>query len=155
MNSSTVQRDARIDAGVMLGRNEIHEPIFNFMGQRSVIGYQILKHFAITFDQGEKTVRFARSGTQPITIESRYTAGFGAKPTTDGRVVWYALDGLPAAQAGLKEGDLIVAANGKPMSDYDVQQWRTMFEKPGTIQLEVRRDGSMQQITFDVLLAVQ
>ncbi len=155
MNSATVQRDARMDGAVMLGRHEIQEPIFNFMGQRSVIGYQIFKHFAITFDQGEKTVRFARWGTAPITIEPRYTAGFGAKPTADGRKVWYALDGLPAALAGLKEGDLIVAANGKPMSGYDVQQWRTIFEKPGTIRLDVRRDGAMRQITFDMLLAVQ
>lgn len=155
MNNATILREARIDGAVMLGRNEIQEPIFSFVGERSLIGYQVFKHFAITFDQKAKTVRFARSGTAAITIEPRYTAGFGAKPTADGRTVWYALDGLPAALAGLKVGDLIVAANGKPMGDYDVRQWRTMLEKPGTIRLDVRRDGATQQITFDMLLAVQ
>lgn len=156
MNSSMVQRDARIDGAVMLGQHEIRDPIFNFMGQRSMFGFQILKHFAITFDQGEKTVRFARAGTAPILIDPRFTAGFGARNTSDGRVVWYALDGLPAAQAGLKEGDLILAANGKPMSEYDSRQWRALLENPGTIRLDVRRNGTtQQQITFDMLLAVQ
>jgi hypothetical protein len=155
MNSATIQRDARMEGSLMLGRHQIQEPIFNFMGQRSMIGNQIFKHFAITFDQGERTVRFIRSSNDPITVESRYTAGFGAKPTAEGRVVWYALDGLPAAEAGLKEGDLIVAANGKPMSAYDARQWRTMFEQPGSIGLDVRRDGANMQITFDNLLAVQ
>lgn len=155
MNSATVQRDARMDGSFMLGRHEIQEPIFNFMGQRSSIGHQIFKHFAITFDQGQKTVRFARSGGEPITIEPRYTAGFGAKPTAEGRRVWYALEGLPAAQAGLMDGDLIVAANDRPVSDYDVQQWRAMLEKPGTIHLNVRRGDITKQISFDTLLAVQ
>lgn len=155
MNSAVDQREARIDGSVMLGRHEIQQPVFSFMGERSVLGYHVFKHFAITFDQKAKTVRFARSGTAPITIEPRYTAGFGAKPTPDGRVVWYALDGLPAAQAGLKEGDLIVAANGKPTADYDLSQWRTMFEKPGMVVLDVRRDGVTQQIKIEMSLAVQ
>ena len=155
MNTTETMSEARINGSVMLGRHEIAEPIVHFMGERSAIGYNIFKHFAITFDQQAKTVRFARSSTAPITIEPRYTAGFGAKPVEGGREVWFVLDGLPAAKAGLKEGDVITTINGRPSGDMDVAPWRAMFEKAGSVKLAVRRGDAQREISFENLLAVE
>lgn len=154
MNTTATIREARIDGSLMLGRHEIVEPIFHFMGERSAIGYTIFKHFAITFDQQAKLVRLTRASQSPITIDPRYTAGFGAKPTDAGREVWYVLDGLPAAKAGLKEGDVITTVNGRPQGDFDLTQWRGLFEKAATIKLSVRRGDHQREIAFETLLAV-
>lgn len=154
MNTTMTVREARINGNVMLGRHEIVEPIFHFMGERSVLGYPIFKHFAITFDQQSKLVRLTRASQSPITIDPRYTAGFGAKPVEAGREVWYVLEGLPAEKAGLKEGDIITAINGRPQGDFDMTQWRELFEKAGTVKLTVRRGDKQEEIAFDNLLAV-
>lgn len=154
MNTTGTLSEARLDGSVMLGSHEIKEPILHFMGERSAIGYNIFKHFALTFDQEAKTVRLTRSGSGPITFPPRYTAGFGAKPVEGGRDVWFVLDGLPAAKAGLKEGDVITTVNGRPSGDIDVAQWRALFEKPGSFKLAVQRGESKQEIAFENLLAV-
>lgn len=55
-------RAARIDGPLVLGRHVIDNPITSFGGIQSLIGYDVLRHFAITFDAQAKTVRFAREG---------------------------------------------------------------------------------------------
>jgi len=154
MNTTFTVQEARIDGSIMLGAYEIKEPIVHFMGERSVIGYNVFKHFAITFDQQAKLVRFARSGSGPITFEPRYTAGFNARPVDGGRQVWFVLDNLPAARAGLKEDDLITTINGRPCGDINVAQWRSMFEKPGSFKLAVKRGAAVHDIAFETMLAV-
>lgn len=71
---------------------------------------------------------------------------------TVGRPVWPAVigrvaDGSPAATAGLRTGDVIVAANGRPMAYWEDLE-RTIAASDGRpIQLTVRRDGAEQTVT--------
>ena len=56
-NTETEIRAAQLDGDILLGRHVIHDPIVAFSGTMSVIGWDILKDFALTFDQKSKTVR--------------------------------------------------------------------------------------------------
>ncbi len=66
----------------------------------------------------------------------------------------YSLDGsvfpdsMPANQAGLKSGDIILSVNNKPVSDYtDLQQGIALAaDKP--VKLSVQRDGSQFDLTI-------
>ena len=55
--------------------------------------------------------------------------------------------GSPAAQAGLKQGDVVVALNGTPVTDANLLRNRIAASTPGTsVALEVLRDGRRQTI---------
>ncbi len=55
--------------------------------------------------------------------------------------------GSPAAQAGVKPGDVVLAMNGKPIDSYDVFRNEIATMKPGTkVQFSVMRDGKVTDI---------
>jgi regulator of sigma E protease len=76
----------------------------------------------------------------PDALEERLKAGQVLQPFR-APIVGQVLAGKPAAQAGMEEGDTIVAVNGRP-----VQQWYELLEllqsSPGQpLAIEVARDG--------------
>ena len=60
----------------------------------------------------------------------------------EGILIAQVMKGSPADKAGLKVGDIIVAVNGKPISEVRDLQFRIMKTKPGTkVTLTVIRNG--------------
>ena len=47
----------------------------------------------------------------------------------------------PAAEAGLRNGDAILAVDGRRAPALTLEQTRALFRKPGTYALELERDG--------------
>jgi len=61
-----------------------------------------------------------------------------------------AADRAPAKEAGLREGDVIVAVDGKPVDNYgEIQE--IVRKHTGPLQLTVERDGRQVPITVDVV----
>jgi len=56
--------------------------------------------------------------------------------------------GMPAAQAGIQDGDKIVAMNGKPLESIEVMIESLQETKDAPVELTVLRNG--QQLTFNV-----
>lgn len=55
----------------------------------------------------------------------------------------------PAADAGLRSNDEIVAINGQPASAFTIAQFNTMLTHDGTtLILSVRADGSLRPVTL-------
>ena len=147
-------RQARIDGPLVLGRHVIDSPITSFVGIQSLIGYDVLRHFAITFDAQAKTVRFAREGRGSISFPPRYSSGFGTDQADGVRTVAYVLEGSSAKKAGLRVDDKIVTLNGRPTASYDRAEWRNVGRSQGTLRLHIRRNDKPLEITVPVVLAV-
>jgi len=154
-NTEMDVRESRVDASIHLGRHVIEKPVFHFAGVQSVIGYHILRHFATTFDQKNHRVRFLRESNEPITFEPRYSAGFGADLIDGRRTVWYVMDTLPAAQAGLRKGDVIRTVNGRDAAGFARGEWRALSEGPAELRLAVERDGEEIEIVIQTMLMVR
>lgn len=72
----------------------------------------------------------------------------------DGRLgIVAAMDGTPAAQAGIRSGDVILAIDGEAVAEGGVSQAiRRMRGAPGTaVRLTVTREGQPPPLTFDLI----
>jgi putative serine protease PepD len=88
-------------------------------------------------------------GTVPIPPAA---AAEGGVP--QGLFVQSVVPGGPAAQAGLRQGDVITKINGAPATSTVQLQELTLTKKPGeTVELEVWRNG--QTTTATVTLGTQ
>lgn len=72
---------------------------------------------------------------------------FEGSEVSNGAYVAEVIVGLPAAAAGIQEGDIIVAVEGEPATlEVDLRN-RIYFHSPGdTVTLDVLRDGELVQI---------
>jgi len=78
---------------------------------------------------------------------------FEGSELNEGALVAEVIEGLPAAAAGVQEGDIIVAVAGEPVTlEIDLRN-RIYFHEPGDrVTLDILRAGEMMQI--DVVLRV-
>jgi serine protease Do len=152
--SDFLQTDASINPGNSGG------PLFNLRGEvigvnTAIIGGANTIGFAIPIavvkqilPQLEKTGRVARGflGVQPQPITQDMVDNLGLK-STQGALMADVVKGSPADKAGIKPGDVVVALNGKPVSDAN-QLTRDVGAIPPnqSVRLEVLRDGKAQKV---------
>jgi serine protease Do len=72
--------------------------------------------------------------------------------TEEGRcLISQVFPGMPAAEAGLKPGDVIVAVDGRPISTFDELARIVFFKEPGAkLRLKIDRDGESLTITAEL-----
>ncbi len=157
--SDYLQTDASINPGNSGG------PLFNMRGEVVGINAAIISGantigFAIPIDvvkqilpQLKEKGRVSRGflGVQPQAITQDMVQQLGLKGT-QGALVTDVVPKSPAEASGLKPGDVVVAINGKQVTD-DNQLTRDVGAVPpgGTVKLDVLRDGKQRSI--DVKLA--
>lgn len=113
------------------------------------IGAGILKRFVITLDYDHSTM-YLKPVTTPIDdLDTFDRAGLWINASDAGFKIVDVMQGAPAAEAGLKAGDEIVAIDGKPASElklYDVRKdWRD--EAPGTVvKLTIKRATETREV---------
>ncbi len=87
------------------------------------------------------TVRRAKLGVTVQSVTADLAASLGL-PSARGALVSNVEDGSPAAQAGLKQGDVITEYNGKPVSDSNQLRNDVASSTPGSsVSMKVYRDG--------------
>lgn len=111
---------ARLAVDVTVGRHVIEKPIADIgvAGDETILGAAYLRHFAVTFDQRNGRVRFARAAREPIRTASLVGAGYYVHPADESIVA--IVPGSGAARAGLKVGDKLVAIDGVPISTFRI-----------------------------------
>ena len=112
------------------------------------IGNQILERFKCTFDYEHRTLylepgkkyrdpdHFSRTGVQ--------LARFGS----DVKAV-QVIPGSPAEMAGLKEGDQVIAVEGKPVGVWSVDDVEKLFDQGAAgrkILIDVSREGKKRSL---------
>ena len=127
----------------------INSQILSTSGGNIGIGFAIPSNMARNvMDQLTKTGNVHRGqlgiGIQPMTPE--LASQFGLNDTR-GVVVNGVAENGPAAKAGIRRGDVIVAFNGQPVSDGNTLRNQIASTAPGTqVQVTLIRDQREQQI---------
>jgi len=157
--SDFLQTDASINPGNSGG------PLFNLRGEvigvnTAIIGGANTIGFAIPIavvkqilPQLQKTGRVVRGflGVQPQPITQDMVDNLGLK-STQGALIADVVKGGPADKSGVKPGDVVVALNGKPVSDNNQLTRDVGAIPPGqNVKLDVVHDGKTRQV--DVKLA--
>jgi hypothetical protein len=110
------------------------------------VGIQLLEPFVVTFDWTGRALYLEGSG--PIPPFERDRAGVRLEFEGDRLDVAYVSPESPAAAAGLKAGDRIVAVDGRRVDAnyYDRADW--IHGPPGTVVELERADGSKVNVTL-------
>lgn len=153
LNTEEKVNEARAAGDLTLGTFHVRNPRLTYAGVRSIMGYDVLKNFALTFDRKNQRVRL-QAADQPLDVVPRVTAGFGTKFVDGGRKVRYVLPGLAADQAGVKVDDEITALDGKPCKDWTRGALRERLETPGKLRLDLKRGDQTIKATLEVAIIV-
>ena len=157
--SDYLQTDASINPGNSGG------PLFNMKGEVVGVNAAIISGantigFAIPINvvkeilpQLKQTGRVARGflGVSPQAITADMADSLGLK-STKGALIADVVKDSPAEKGGMKPGDVVVALNGKPVSDNSQLTRDVGVIPPGnTVKLDIIREG--KQRTVEVKLA--
>jgi Aspartyl protease/PDZ domain len=145
-----------------LGKVEVHDPITELSLQKKGafsspyvagnVGGGVLKRFNITFDYRHQQLIFERNANydKPDVFDR---SGMWLNQSGDTFKVMDVIAGGPAATAGLKVGDRILAIDGRPVSQDSVAAVREQFKSqaPGT-KLHLSVQSGEQKRDVDLVL---
>jgi len=148
-----IQTDASINPGNSGGalvnlKGElvgINSAIYSPSGGNVGIGFAIPSNLASNV-MGQiistGSVRHGSLGAQVQSVNAEIARMLGIKEEQQGAVVTQVRDGSPAANAGLQTGDVIVAANGRPVqNEGDLYNAEGLAAIGSTIELKLLREG--------------
>jgi hypothetical protein len=107
----------RLADAIQFGPLTFEAPIVTLIGDESLVGWHVLRHFVLTFDQKQKRIRMQAHGTDPIRLASWVGMGVGIYPRSAGLEILEVFADTSAEAAGLRTGDLIVAIDGIPVHE--------------------------------------
>ena len=153
-----LQTDASINRGNSGG------PLLNMAGEVIGINTAIAQRaqgigFAIPSSMAKQIIeQLKASGTVSrgwlgVTIQNvdAVTAKALAMPNTNGALVNNVLEGQPAAVAGIKDGDVIIAIDNQPIEDTEQLLRRVAMLAPGSkANVSIWRDGKKMDLTLTV-----
>ena len=157
--TSHVTRMKRIDLGPYGWDN----PVVTFSGASSGaltsedyagnVGNQILERFKCTFDYDRHFV-YLEPGKKYPQPDHFSRAGLLLVRNGDTVKAGQVLAGSPAERAGIREGDVVTAIDGKPVLDYELNDLEALFEEgePGRqIVIELERGGKARKVKVRLL----
>ncbi len=153
-----IQTDASINpgnsGGALVNLNGelvgINSMIYSPSGASAGLGFAIPSDLAVSvMQQLIKTGRVVRGslGVESQDLTPRLTAALGLKDS-HGALITEVAPNSPAARVGLRPGDVVVAADGKPVDDaQDLRNAQGLKPLGSTLTLDVLRDGKSMQVS--------
>ncbi len=138
----------RLDAEIDLAGVKIIQPLVEIGSITELIGTNVMRSFAWTFDQKTRRMRIRPASPDPLRLPPRRGTGAIYLPSADGYEIAKVLEETPAQRAGLRAGDVVVAVDGTPVYEQGCDRWKEKHRTETT--LTVLREGK----TFDVKLEV-
>jgi Do/DeqQ family serine protease len=137
--------------GNLIGLNTL---IYSRTGSSSGLGFAIpaamVRRVVESASGGRTSVTRAWLGARTQAVDTETAKSLGLD-RPGGLLVSAIYPGGPAAEAGLKQGDMILSADGQPVNDEASLSYRVATKKPGErIVLSVRQGGATR--TLNVLL---
>lgn len=153
-SGETTARVGRLNR-IQLGRFVIKTPVVSFGGGSpddigdGEIGAELLRRFRVVVDYTRRRIILEPNKQFTEAFEASLS---GAAITGEGAdyktfKVRAVLENSPAAEAGLRPGDIIVAINGKAATEFTLEQLRQMFRQPGReFLLNIKHGDETQQV---------
>ena len=118
------------------------------------IGAGILKRFVVTLDYGHQLIYLKPISAKIADLDTFDHAGVWLNADQEGFRVIDVMPGTPADDAGLKDGDIVTAVDGKPASAihlYDLRR-RLRNQAPGTVvTFTVKGKGDLKLTLRDLI----
>lgn len=138
----------RLGVDVRLAGITIERPLVGIHDGMALIGTDVMHRFAWTFDQKSRRVEILAASPEPLRMPSLRGTGAVLMVTGDGYEIVRILDDTPAALAGLRVGDIIVAIDGRPIAALGCDRWNKVTRDRTTLTI------SREDSTLDVRLEV-
>ncbi|MFH0982497.1 MAG: aspartyl protease family protein [Planctomycetota bacterium] len=142
---------ARVVGPLKIGRHVVADPLVRLLGNSGIVGNQILQHFAVTFDQKNAYIRFARQNAEPITIPPVRSRGFYTEERDGVLVVVEVIAGTEAARLGVKVGDRIMRVDDRPFAEVGREAWATLWNGDQPLRLTLQRRKETYDITVPMV----
>jgi hypothetical protein len=143
--------------GVEIGGYRLRDVLAGFQAPRddgrtdddAYIGFGLLSRFNVVFDYPNRRMFIEpnRRFGEPFEYDM---SGMLLKQGPEGSLaVVRVYRDSPAAEAGLRVGDLVTSINGLPAGEHKIWELRPMFFKEGkTVDMEVSRGGKTREISI-------
>jgi S1-C subfamily serine protease len=114
------------------------------------IGAQILTRFRLFFDYGRRRIILEPSSKLAEPFDRGFSGLSLRAHGADYRTfrVHDVLEGSPAAEAGLAEGDVITAIGATPAAELTLPSIVEMFEKPISYELTIQRRDTIIKVVL-------
>jgi hypothetical protein len=148
MNEVVYSDVGRLDATLEIAGVSIVRPVIKVGDNTELIGTQVMRRFAWTFDQNSRSVRIRPDSQEPLHLPAKRGTGAVLIPGVESLEIVRVLEGTPAYGARLRPGDIVLATDGVRVFEQSCDRWT-----PGRLEktrLTVSRNGT----TFDVVLQV-
>ncbi|WP_415908554.1 aspartyl protease family protein [Oleiharenicola sp. Vm1] len=127
ISGDRAQQVGRLGQNLLLGTHVVEQPVVDVTDQLSSIGGELLRHFAVTFDQRRNYATFTRDTDGPVRIEPRRSTGLSfSRAAAYWRVLRIVPD-TPTTQLGLQPGDLVVRINGEPVAGWSYERYAALL----------------------------
>lgn len=154
LTGSRTQEIGRIEQPFDIGPHRFEKPIVDLTDQISAIGGEILRNFAVTFDQSRNQVSFHRDLSIPIPPQTRRAAGLSFSKTPTYWRVASVIPGSPADAAGVQTGDLVIRINGETVADWNLRRYETVVRRASEITFTFLKGPKEDPVvipTFDLV----
>jgi hypothetical protein len=117
-----------------------------------IIGADILSRFDVCIDYGGGRL-FLNPGPTTFAPFAADASGLTFKTADNDPEVFsiaHVVAGSPAAQAGIRVGDVVVSVNSRPVSEHDLQSLKKAMQGSGEACLNLQRDNAAREICFQL-----
>jgi predicted metalloprotease with PDZ domain len=123
---------------------------FASTGTQGNVGAAILEKFQVILDYKQNRI-ILEPNTQfnkPITYNSSglFLVSFGPNYATF--KIEAIADNSPASEAGLHKGDILIAIDGRPVTEYTLSRLRSMFQDAKQCELTIERGQEHLRLTL-------
>jgi hypothetical protein len=115
-----------------------------------IIGADILSRFAVCIDYDGGRL-FLQPGPKTFRPFAADASGLTFKTADDEPGLFsiaHVVSGSPAAEAGIRVGDVVVSVNSEPASEHDLQSLKEAMQRSGEACLRLQRDAAAHEVCF-------
>jgi hypothetical protein len=147
MSDTELRHVGRYDGEMQIGPLVFNEPFVGITTDTELLGYDVLRHYVLTFDQQNRRVRMAPVANMPPTMAPRTGSGALTRPRDEGLEVAHVVAGSPAKASGIEIGDTVTHINGTPVYERGCRDGQRPV---GPVEYSVLRDGAELTIQSEI-----